>query len=102
MSQKVKGNTRALPPSALRRVQKLYSRRIDPTEVVPLEFAREVYSVGSDISRRVGVLVSREGRVEEVFLGTKDILSLPDLGRYRLGKGRLRRLRLIFSDLAKP
>ena len=48
----------------------------------------------------MGVLVSREGKVEEVFVGTREILYLPDLGRYRLGKGRLRRLRLIYSDLS--
>jgi GTP-binding protein HflX len=48
----------------------------------------------------VGLLVSREGRIEEVFLGSREILYLPDLGRYRFGRGRLRRLRLIFSDLS--
>ena len=101
MSQKVKGNTRGLAPAQLRRVQKLYERRIDKDAIVPLEYARELYSIAHDLRRRVGVLVSREGRVLEVFLGTNEILYLPELGRYRLGKGRLRRLRLLFSDLSK-
>lgn len=100
MTQKVTGNINSLPPSALKRVEKLYHRRIDSDEIVPFEFARELCSIASDLRRRIGALISREGIVEEVFLGTKDILYLPDLGRYRLGQGRLRRLRLVFSDLS--
>jgi GTP-binding protein HflX len=49
----------------------------------------------------VGVILSREGKIEKVLIGTREILYIPDLGRYRLGRGRLRRLRLIFSDLSK-
>jgi GTP-binding protein HflX len=100
MSQKVGGETRGLAPSLIRKVHKLYTRQLDPEDLVPLEFAHELYEVADSISRRVGVLVSREGRVEQVFIGSKDILYLPDLGRYRFSAGRLRRLRLIFSDLS--
>lgn len=75
-------------------------RRFDKDELVPLDVAREVYRVASEIKRRIGLLVSREGRIEEVFVGTREILYLPDLGRYRFGRGRLRRLRLVFSDLS--
>ena len=100
MSQKLQGNTRSLSPSLLKRAQRLYTRRLDETELVPLEFAREIYEVAHKLSRRVGVLISREGVIEEVIIGSRDILYLPDLGRYRLGAGRLRRLRLVFSDLS--
>lgn len=103
MSHSVSGNTKSLPPSQLKRVERLYNRRLSSDEIVSLDFARELYELASDLRRRIGVLISREGRVEEVFMGTKDLLYLPDLGRYRFGKGRLRRLRLVYSDLSnKP
>lgn len=102
MSQLVSGNIRGLSQSERRKVEKLYSRSVDQNEIVSLELARELYRVAFELRRRVGVLISRSGQIEEVFLGTKDILYLPDLGRYRFGKSRLRRLRLAFSDLSDP
>jgi GTP-binding protein HflX len=100
MSQTVEGNTKGLSPSQIRMVERLFARRFSSDEIVPLDVAREISRVASAIKRRVGMLVSREGRVEEVFVGSREILYLPDLGRYRLGPGRLRRLRLLFSDLS--
>jgi GTP-binding protein HflX len=58
-------------------------------------------SLAESLRRRVGVLINRQGRIEEVMLGTKEILYIPDLGRYRLGRARLRNLRLVFTDLSK-
>ncbi len=100
MSQHVQGNIKGLAHSELRRIEKLFERRVDKEEIIPFDFAREIYKTAADLRRRIGVIISREGRVEEVCVGTKDILYLPDLGRYRLGMGRLRRLRLVFSDLS--
>jgi len=100
MTVSLKGNTHGLSPSEIRSVERLAHRALDSDKVVSLAFARELYERASELRRRIGVLVSREGRVVEVFLGTKDILYIPDIGRYRLGRGRLRRLRLIFSDLS--
>lgn len=97
---KVGGETRGLAPSLLRRVHRLVTRRIDPNEMAPAEFCRELWDTAHEIGRRIGVLISRDGRVEEVFVGSKQILYLPDLGRYRFSGGRLRRLRLLFSDLS--
>jgi GTPase len=100
MGQHSKGNLKGLAPSEIRRIEKLYQRKVDKEEIVPFELAREIFRTAAELRRRIGVIISREGRVEEVVVGTKDILYLPDLGRYRLGLGRLRRLRLIFSDLS--
>lgn len=101
MGKKVGGNTSGLTVSELKGCEKLYTRRVEREELLPLALAREVYGLAQRLNRRVGVLLSREGDIEEVFLGKKDILYLPDLGRYRLGAGRLRRLRLVYSDLSK-
>ena len=99
MSVSVSGNLRGLNAAQVRRVGRLYGRRIPRSELVSLELARELCSLAEALRRRIGVLVSRSGDIEEVFIGTREMLYLPDLGRYRFGRGRLRRLRLIFSDL---
>ena len=99
MPNVVSGNTKGLPPSEIRAVAKLFQRSVSPDEIVSLDLAREMCFIGEQLRRRVGVLINRQGRIEEVILGTKDILFLPDLGRYRLGRARLRNLRLVFTDL---
>jgi len=101
MTHKVHGNIKGLAPLALRRLNKLFSRSVDSSELVTRELAAELISIATDLNRRVGILVSREGQVEEVMVGTYDLLYLPDLGRYRLGPGRLRRLRLLFTDIGR-
>jgi GTP-binding protein HflX len=100
MPNVVAGNTKGLAPSEVRAVAKLFQRSVSPDEIVSLDLAREMVALGETLRRRVGVLINRQGRIEEVILGTKEILFLPDLGRYRLGRARLRNLRLIFTDLS--
>jgi GTP-binding protein HflX len=99
MPNVVAGNTKGLAPSEIRAVAKLFQRSVSPDEFVSLDLAREMVTLAEHLRRRIGVLINRQGRIEEVILGTKEILFLPDLGRYRLGRGRLRNLRLIFTDL---
>ena len=101
MAHELSGNTRGLAASQLKMLRRLFNRRVARTEIVSLDLAREIFTVASQLRRRVGVLVSREGMIEEVCVGTKDILYLPDLGRHRLGRARLRALRLVFSDLSE-
>jgi len=100
MSKEVSGNTKGLAASELRAAQKLFSRPVDASEVVSLDLAREMCLLAERLRRRVGILIDRQGHIVEVILGTKEILFLPDLGRYRLGRGRLRNLRLVFTDLS--
>lgn len=102
MSREVTGNIKGLSPSEKRTVERLFRRKLAPQELVSLEFAREICRIGRELRRKVGVIVDREGEILEVILGTRDLIYLPDLGRYRLGRGRLRRLRLLFSDLSDP
>lgn len=100
MAHVVSGNTKGLAPSEIRAVAKLFQRSVASDEIVSLDLARELWFLGDQLRRRVGVLINRQGRIEEVILGTKEILFLPDIGRYRLGRGRLRNLRLVFTDLS--
>ncbi|MBT9559355.1 MAG: GTPase HflX [Myxococcales bacterium] len=52
-----------------------------------------------ETGRQVGVLVSRRGDVEAVVVGDAQRLQLPDVGRERGAKSRLRGVRLIHTHL---
>jgi GTP-binding protein HflX len=101
MADEVFGNNKGLAPSELRAVRKLYQRSLDAAEMISLDLAREMLRIAHELRRRVGVLINRQGRIEGVVLGTKEIIYLPDLGRYRLGRSRLRNLRFVFTDLSR-
>jgi GTP-binding protein HflX len=101
MADEVFGNTKGLAPSELRAIRKLYQRSLDAAEMISLDLAREMLRIAHELRRRVGVLINRQGRIEGVVVGTKEIIYLPDLGRYRLGRSRLRNLRFVFTDLSR-
>ena len=100
MSKKLHGNIHGLAPSSIRQIERLFRRSVDAGQIVSFELAREIFRLADSIGRRLGVLITREGEIAEVFVGKREILYLPDLGRYRLGQARLRRVRLLFSDLS--
>lgn len=101
MAEELFGNTRGLSTADKRAIQKLFERSVDAQEIVSLDLAREMVALAEKVRRRLGVLINRQGRIEAVMVGTKEILYLPDLGRYRLSRSRLRNLRFIFTDLSK-
>ncbi len=100
MSQELSGNLKGLAPSELKALNKLFSRRVDRAELVSFELSREMLDLATALNRQIGLLIGRDGKVAEVVVGTKEIIYLPDLGRYRVGQGRLRRLRLVYTDLS--
>jgi GTP-binding protein HflX len=52
------------------------------------------------VRRQVGVLVDRAGAVTHVMVGDPHSIALPDWGRMRAGRGRLRGLRCIHTTSA--
>ncbi len=60
------GNTHGLKPNQLRRIEKLYQRRIPPHQIVTSEFARQLSELSHETRRQIGVLVDRKGYVEFV------------------------------------
>lgn len=99
MSFEAHGNTKGLSPSERKAVSRLSQRRISRDELVSLDLAREMLLLSERLRRKIAVLIDRQGNIAEVMVGTKEIVYLPDLGRYRLGPGRLRNLRLVFTDV---
>src|SRR4051812_2802623 len=97
--KEVTGNLTGLKPSELKSLERVYRRRIAPEEVVSAELAGYLCGISREIERQVGVLVTRRGEVEHVFVGDASRLMLPEVGRLRAGRGRFRGLRLVHTHL---
>ena len=95
----VQGNTQGLKPNQLRRIEKLYSRRIPPQQVVTPEFARQLSELSHETRRQIGALIDRKGYVESVVVGDARRIEWPDLKRTRVGEGRFRGLRAVHTHL---
>jgi GTP-binding protein HflX len=66
---------------------------------VTQELARELTALTHETGRQVGVLVDRGGAVTHVMVGDARSIELPDWGRMRAGRGRLRGLRCIHAHV---
>src|SRR3954454_17740658 len=95
----ITGNRTGLTPSAPQTLERVYRRRVAPAEVVSAELGAYLCGVSREIERQVGVLASRRGDVEHVFVGDASRIMLPELGRIRAGRGRFRGLRLVHTHL---
>ncbi|PYS98862.1 MAG: GTPase HflX [Acidobacteria bacterium] len=95
----VQGNTQGLKPNQLRRIEKLYSRRISPQQVVTPEFARQLSELSFETRRQIGALIDRKGYVEYVVVGDARRIEWPDLKRTRVGTERFRGLRAVHTHL---
>ena len=93
------GNTNGLKPNQLRRIQKLYQRRISPDQIVTPEFARQLSELSHELNRQIGVLIDRKGYVEYVTVGDARRIHLPDLKRVRVAADRFRGLRCVHTHL---
>jgi len=95
----VLGNTLGLKANQLHRIEKLYTRRIPPREIVTQEFARQLTELSHETRRQIGVLIDRKGHVEYVVVGDNRRIELPDFKRVRVAAGRFRGLRFVHTHL---
>ncbi len=93
------GNTHGLKPNQLRRIEKLYQRRIPPREIVTPEFARQLSELSHETRRQIGALIDRKGYVEYVLVGDARQIELPDFKRVRVARDRFRGLRCVHTHL---
>ncbi len=97
--QQLHGNLTGLSASDKQLLDRIYRRRVAPSEVVSEELGAFLGQVSTTVKRQVGVLIDRAGQVTHVIVGDHQKLFLPDLGRARAGRGRLRGLRLVHTHL---
>src|SRR6266446_853937 len=93
------GNTQGLKPNQLRRIEKLYQRRIPPHQIVTPEFARQISELSHETRRQIGVLIDRKGYVDSVIVGDARQIELPDFKRVRVAGDRFRGLRCVHTHL---
>ncbi len=93
------GNTQGLKPNQLRRIEKLYARRISPQQIVTPEFARQMSELSYETGRQLGALIDRKGYVEYVIVGDARRIELPDFRRVRVATDRFRGLRCVHTHL---
>lgn len=97
--KEVIGNTAGLKPNQLRRIEKLYTRRIVSHQIVTPEFARQLAELSHETRRQIGALVDRGGHVEYVMVGDNRRIELPDFKRVRVAVDRFRGLRCLHTHL---
>lgn len=83
----------------LRRIEKLFTRRIAPHQIVTPEFARAMTELSHETRRQIGVLIDRKGYVEYVVVGDARSIMLPDFKRVRTSVERFRGLRCVHTHL---
>ena len=93
------GNTHGLKASQLRGLERLARRRLSPERLVTQELGRELCGWTHETGRQLGVLVDRRGAVTHVMVGDARSIEMPDWGRIRAGRGRLRGFRCIHSHV---
>src|SRR5438874_1998868 len=93
------GNTHGLKPNQIRRIEKLYQRRIPPHQIVTQEIARQLSELSHEVRRQIGVLIDRKGYVEYVMVGDARRIEMPDFKRVRVAGDRFRGLRCVHTHL---
>ncbi|MFC1823894.1 GTPase HflX [Thermodesulfobacteriota bacterium] len=93
------GKVGGLKAGQLKRLQKIYRRRIPGHTIISPELTRQLTSLSHEIKRQIALLITRRGDVAFVVVGDYKHVLIPDLGRVRLGAGRLRGLRCVHTHL---
>lgn len=99
MQEEVTGNLAGLKASEVKALERLYRRRVAPSEIVSAELVNQLAIQSAELHRQIGVLIDRRGAIEHVFVGDASKLFLPDVGRMRGGNNRFRGLRLVHTHL---
>lgn len=76
-------------------LDKILKKKTKTSEIVTADISKKVSYEVNRLRRTIALIVARDGTIVHLVVGTKQRVYLPDLGRFRLGESRLRRLRLI-------
>ena len=93
------GNTGGLKANQVRRLEKLYRRRLPTQYLITFELAREISRLSHELRRQIGLLINRQGKIAYVILGDHHLIVLPDTSDYRVAPGRLKGLRCVHTHL---
>ncbi len=94
-----KGNLKGLRSEVIKRLKKLFRRRVPAELAISPELADSLCALSFELRRQVGVLLNRRGQVTEVVVGEAKGIELPELGRSRGAAGRLAGVRFVHTHL---
>ncbi len=83
----------------MKALTRLGQRRYSPVGGYSSDQARELAALSRLLSRQIGLVIDRQGRVELIIVGDASSILIPELPRSRTGAGRLRGLRLLHTHL---
>ena len=93
------GNTKGLNRLIKRRLLNLYTKKLEPSQIITFDTARNIIQISREISRQVGLVINRRGLVEYVVIGEKKRIEIPPLATERAGRERFRGVRFIHTCL---
>ncbi len=83
----------------IKRLQKLYRRRLPPQVIIPPELSRTLARLSFETNRQLGLLISRSGDIERVIVGDHRSILIPELSPTRGHRSRFRGLRCVHTHL---
>ncbi len=95
----LEGQISGLKPAQIKALERIYRRKLPPTELITAELARYITELARQIERQIGVIIDRAGVVQHVIVGDDRQIVIPDLSRYSLGRSGLRGLRCVHTHL---
>jgi len=82
-------------------LQRIYRRRVMLDKVITPELARYLTELSSELSRQIGLLITRPGNITHVIVGDAKGILIPELHDFPLGRKALRGLRLVHTHLKR-
>jgi len=93
------GRLRGLKTDQIRRIEKLYRRKIPPRFIATPLIVREISRLSREIRRQIAVMITRQGKIAFVIVGTRRQIVIPDTREYRAAPDRLKGLRCVHTHL---
>jgi GTP-binding protein HflX len=97
--KKLLGNTVGLKADQVRRLSNLYRRRTPSEFIITPELANDLSIISHEISRQIGLLINRSGKITSVVIGDHLGFVIPDISEFRVAPGRLKGLRCVHTHL---
>jgi len=101
LSRTVFGHLQGLKPSELKKLERLYHRKVPPQAIITSDLAWEIAELSHQLNRQIGLLINRKGEIDYVIVGTFNRVEIPELKGYRDYASRLKGLRHIHTHLVK-
>ncbi len=93
------GRLGGLKTDQIRRIEKLYRRKIPPRFIATPLIVREISRLSREIRRQIAVMITRRGKIAFVIIGTRRQIVIPDTRDYRAAPDRLKGLRCVHTHL---